>query len=242
VTIEVSPLSIDWSALFTPARPIDVPAEIMLVILVVAGFLSIPRVTWQYFGLFTTLVHELGHALAAVLTGRVVHGIRIRRNHSGDALSSGRGALGTVISGMLGYPAPAIAGAAQLWSVFNGYTAIALFAGGVVLLLTVLVIRNLFGILVVLASTAVSGALWFYASPPVQSYALLVLGTALLVGSMRGLATVVAVHTSRRDQLRTSDAYLLFRRTGVPSPLWLALFTVVIGGCVLVALGAYLSR
>jgi hypothetical protein len=206
----------------------------------VAAALSIPRATWQHFGLFTTLVHELGHAFAAILTGRVVRGIRIHRNHSGEALSSGRGSA--VLSGALGYPAPAIVGAAQLWSVFNGYTAIALFAGGVVLVLTLLVIRNLFGVLVVLASAAASAGLWFYATPQVQSYALFVLGVALLVGSVRGLATVIGVHTRRRGHLATSDAYLLYRRTGVPSPVWLALFTIVIGGCCVAAVTAYLSR
>lgn len=230
-----------WPALFTPTVPIDVSPGILLGILAVAAALSIPRVTWRWFGLFTTLVHELGHAVAAILTGRVVHGIRIRRNHSGDALSSGRGTLGVVISGMLGYPAPAIVGAAQLWSVFSGYTAAALFLGGAVLVLTILVIRNLFGILVVLASAVVSALLWFYATPEVQSIALLVLGTALLVGSVRGLGTVVGVHVRHRDQLRTSDAYLLYRRTGVPSPVWLAVFTTVISGCVLAAFAAYLG-
>ncbi len=192
--IDTSPSSFDWSALFTRVDPVDISLPVLLGILVVAAALSIPRATWQWFGLFTTLVHELGHAVAAILTGRVVHGIRIRRNHSGDALSSGRGVLGPVLSGVMGYPAPAIVGAAQLWCVFNGYTSIALFAGGVVLLLTLLVIRNLFGVLVVLASAAVSAALWFYAAPEVQSYALLVLGIALLVGSVRGLLTVISVH------------------------------------------------
>lgn len=214
----------------------------MLAIVAVAAVLSIPRVTWAWFGLFTTLVHELGHAVAALLTGRVIHGIRIRRNHSGEAVSSGRGGVGPVISGFFGYPAPAIVGAAHLWSVFNGYTAIALFVGGVVLVLTLLVIRNLFGVLVVLASAGASALLWFSATPEVQGYALLVIGTALLVGSVRGLATVIGVHTRRRDQLQTSDAYLLFRRTGVPSPVWLLLFAVVIGGCVVFAATAFAAE
>jgi hypothetical protein len=214
----------------------------MLGILAIAATLSLPRVTWQFFGLFTTLVHELGHAFAAVLTGRVVHGIRIRRNHSGDAVSSGRGVLGVVVSGVLGYPAPAVVGAAQLWSGFHGYSAVALFTGGVVLVLTVLVIRNLFGVVVVLTSAGVSAVLWFYASPEVQGYALLVLGTALLVGSLRGLASVLAVHTRRRHRLQTSDAYLLYRRTGVPSPVWLAMFAAIIGACIVVAVTGFLSR
>ena len=207
----------------------------------VAALLSIPRVTWQWFGLFATLVHELGHAIAAILSGRVVKGIRIRRDHSGDAMSTGRGGFATVLSGVFGYPAPAIVGAAQLWSVFNGYTAAALLIGGVVLVLTVLVIRNAFGIVVVLASAGVAALLWFYATPEVQGYALLVLGVALLVGSVRGLLTVISVHTSRRDQLRTSDAYLLYKRTHVPSPVWLAVFAVLIGGSVWFSLASYLA-
>lgn len=204
-----------------------------------AAALSVPRFTWQWFGLFTTLVHELGHAVAALLTGRFVHGIRIRRNHSGEAVSSGRGSVSQVVSGFFGYPAPAIVGAAQLWSVFEGYTAIALLIGGVILALTLLVIRNLFGVLVVLASAAVSAALWFAATPETQSYALLIVGVALLVGSVRGLLTVIGVHTRRRDQLQTSDAYLLYRRTHVPSVVWLALWTALIAACIAFTVSVY---
>jgi hypothetical protein len=215
---------------------------VLLGVVAVAALLSIPRVTWQWFGLFATLVHELGHAIAAILSGRVVHGIRIRRNHSGDAMSSGRPGFGTVLSGVFGYPAPAIVGAALLWSVFNGYTAVALFVGGVILILTLLVIRNLFGVLVVVASAAVAALLWFYGSAEVRGYALLVLGVALLVGAVRGVVTVIGVHTSRRGQLQTSDAYLLYRSTGVPSPVWLLLFALLIGASLLFAIGTYAAN
>lgn len=228
----------DWSTLFTRAEPLDVSPSIMLIIVGTAALLSIPRATWRIFGLFTTLVHELGHAVAAMLTGRVVRGIRIRRNHSGEALSSGKGRA--VISGLMGYPAPAIVGAGQLWAVFSGYPSIALAAGGVVLLLTLLVIRNLFGVLVVLVSIGITAALWFLAPADIQAYALLVVGIALLVGSVRGLLTVIAVHTHRRESLNTSDAYLLFRRTGVPSPVWLLIFTLIIAACWAGAVQAYL--
>ena len=210
-------------------------------IVAIAAALSLPRATWQYFGLFATLVHELGHAVAAILSGRAVHGIRIRRNHSGDALSRGRGVFGTVVSGVFGYPAPAIVGAAQLWSVVNGYTALALFVGGALLVVTLLVIRNAFGAIVVIVSAAISALLWFFATPTVQGYSLLVIGIALLVGAVRALGTVIGVHVRRRDQLSTSDAYLLFRRTGIPSPFWLLLFTVLIGGCCVFATRAYLG-
>ncbi len=228
-------------ALLARTVPIAIPVPVLGAILVAAAALSLPRVTWQYFGLFATLVHELGHAVAAILTGRAVHGIRIRRNHSGDALSSGRGVFGTVVSGVFGYPAPAIVGAAQLWSVFAGFTSVALFAGGIVLILTLFVIRNVFGAVVVFVSAGISALLWFFATPTVQSYALLVIGIALLVGSVRALLTVIDVHLRRRDQLATSDAFLLYRRTGIPSPIWLLLFAALIGGSFVFAVASYLS-
>ena len=234
--------SIDFIAtLFAHTPPVAIPLPVLLAILAAAAALSLPRASWQYFGLFATLVHELGHAVAAILTGRAVHGIRIRRNHSGDALSSGRGMFGTVVSGVFGYPAPAIVGAAQLWSVFAGFTSVALFAGGIVLMLTLFVIRNLFGAVVVFVSAGISALLWFFATPTVQGYALLVIGIALLVGSVRALLTVIDVHLRRRDQLATSDAYLLYRRTGIPSPFWLLLFTALIGGCCVFAVRSYLG-
>jgi len=221
--------------------PVEISPTLLIVIVAAAAVLSIPQPIWKWFGLFTTLVHELGHAIGAILTGRFVHGMKIRMNHSGEAVSSGRGKLGSAISGSLGYPAPAIVGAVQLWCVTQGYTAIALFIGGAILVLTLLVIRNLFGFLVVAVSAAASAALWLLATPEQQSYVLLALAIALLVGSVRGLATVVGVHTRRREQLSTSDAYLLFKRTGIPSIVWLLLFSALIGASVVWAVTTVLE-
>ncbi|WP_294181852.1 M50 family metallopeptidase [uncultured Schumannella sp.] len=222
--------------------PVEISPTLLIVLVAAAAVLSIPQAIWQWFGLFTTLVHELGHAIGAILTGRFVHGIKIRRNHSGEAISRGRGKLGAVISGSLGYPAPAIVGVVQLWCVTQGDTALALFVGGAILVLTLLVIRNFFGFLVVAISAAVSVALWLWATPTQQSYVLLVLAIALLVGSVRGLAAVIAVHTRRRTQLTSSDAYLLFKRTGIPSAFWLLLFAATIGACVVWAVTIVLER
>ncbi|MGV8876447.1 MAG: M50 family metallopeptidase [Rhodoglobus sp.] len=213
--------------------PVEISPMLLIVIVAAAAVLSIPQPIWKWFGLFTTLVHELGHAVGAIFTGRFVHGMKIRMNHSGEAVSSGRSRLGSAISGSLGYPAPAIVGALQLWCVTQGYTALALMVGGIILVMTLLVIRNLFGFLVVAVSAAASAALWVWATPAQQSYVLLVIAIALLVGSVRGLATVIGVHTRRRAQLNTSDAYLLYQRTGIASLFWLLLFAAIIAASVL---------
>jgi hypothetical protein len=223
---------LDLPHLLGHTSPLHVSAPILALIVVSAVALSIPKATWAWFGLFTTLVHELGHAFGALLTGRIVHGIQVHQNHSGSTVSVGYGTLSLVISGFFGYPAPALAGAGLLWSVFTGYTAAAMLAGTVIILLTLLFIRNGFGLLVVLGSAAVSAALWYWGSPTVQGVALLIIGVSLLVGAVRGLATVVTVHTSHRERLDSSDAYILYSRTMIPSPIWLAGFAGVIGWCV----------
>ncbi len=222
-------------------EPVEISPTLLIVLVAAAAALSIPQPIWRWFGLFTTLVHELGHAVGAILTGRFVHGMKIRMNHSGEAVSSGRGKLGAVVSGSLGYPAPAIVGAVQLWCVTQGYTALALVVGGAILVLTLLVIRNLVGFLVVAVSAAASVALWLWATPTQQSYALLVIAIALLVGSVRGFAAVIAVHTRGRTRLTSSDAYLLSRRTGIPSIFWLLLFSALIGASVVWAVTTVLE-
>lgn len=199
-----------------------------IVILGVAVLLSVPRVTWTWFGLFTTLVHELGHAFAAILSGRRLSAIKIRRDHSGSAETIGKRGFSAAFSGFFGYPTPAIVGAVLIWCVFNGFSATALLVGTVIIALTLLFIRNAMGVAVVVVSGLVSFALWWFASPQVQAYSLLVIGIVLLVGSVRGLFTVISVHTTRRSHVQSSDAYLLYKRTGIPSPVWLIGFTVVI--------------
>ncbi|MCU1407049.1 MAG: family peptidase [Glaciihabitans sp.] len=211
----------------------------MLALVAAAIAVSVPRASWQVFGLFTTLVHELGHAFAALLSGRRVTGIHLHRNHGGSAVSVGRGGLGPVVSGFFGYPAPAIVGAGLLWAVFTGFTGSALLAGSLIIVLTLLFIRNWFGALVVLVSAAVSWSLWWFGSASMQSYVLLVLGIALVIGAVRALVGVINVHTRRRSELASSDAYLLYRRTGIPSPVWLLLFSLVILGSAYAAGAAY---
>jgi hypothetical protein len=69
------------------------------------------------------------------------------------------------------------------------------------------------------------------AGPVAVSYAVLALGVALGVGSVRDFFKVAAVHTSRRSQLASSDAWILSRSTGLPAALWLTGFALVIAVC-----------
>lgn len=216
----------------------DVPPLVLLGILAAAVALSIPRATWRWFGLYVTFVHELGHAFAALMTGRFIHGLKIGLDHSGQLVSSGRRGFSATWSGFWGYPAPAVVGLALVWSVSAGWAGAAASVGALILLVALIFLRNFTGILVAVASAAVAQALVMFADPRTVSYAVLALGIALGVGSVRDFFKVAAVHTSRREHLASSDAFILARSTGVPSWVWLSSFAVVIAGSA--AFSAYL--
>lgn len=75
---------------FLRAAPPVVGIAGLAVIVLVAVVLTVPRRSWRIFGLFVTVVHELGHAAAALLTLQRVTGITLRLDHSGTTTSLGR--------------------------------------------------------------------------------------------------------------------------------------------------------
>lgn len=216
------------------AAPPSVGLTGVLLVVLAAAVLCVPRRSWRFFGLFVTVVHELGHAGAAVLTLQRVTGITLRLDHSGTTTSRGRGGWRAGFVTFWGYPVPAVVGLVLLWSAAHGWAGAALSAGALLLVAALVLVRNGQGILILGGSAAVALALvWFGGGGP-AGYACLVLGIALLVGSCRDWIKVVRVHTRRQD-LRSSDAYLLRLATGTPSALWLGGFALVIGGSLVLA-------
>ena len=108
-------------------------------------------------------------------------------------------------------------------------------AGLLVLLASLIFIRNAAGVLILLAAVAGTGALIIGVPAVFTGHVAIILGLALLVAAVRDLAKLTNVHLRRRDQLRTSDAYILYRATAVPSAVWIALFSLVVAASWLVA-------
>lgn len=224
---------------FTRGEVLTAPTYVVAIILLAAVALSVPRVTWRYFGLFVTVVHELGHAFAGLMTGRLITGIKLHKDHSGTTHSVGRPGFGAVWSGFWGYPTPSVVGAALIWASINGWSSAALSIGTIIIVATLLFIRNFYGILIILGCAAASWAMAWYAPASMLGYITLTLGIALLVGGVRDLIKIVSVHFVRRNELASSDAYNLFRQTMIPSPVWLLGMTGVVGYAVLFSLNEF---
>lgn len=216
---------------FARASPPEVGVVGLVTLALVAAVLSVPPRSWRIFGLFVTVVHELGHTAAALLTLQRVTGITLRLDHSGTTTSRGRRGWRSAFTTFWGYPVPAVVGAALVWCAAYGWASVALSVGALVLVSALILVRNVQGVLILGGSAAVSLALVWFGGAASAGYACLVLGIALLVGSCRDWLKVVRVHTGRRDRA-SSDAYLLQASTRVPSLLWLGLFAFVIAGAV----------
>mgnify|MGYP003306417884 CR=1 FL=1 len=224
---------------FTHAAEPDVTITELVLILLVAAALAIPRITWKYFGLFTTVVHELGHAFAAMMTGQIVSGITLKMDHSGTTSTYSRGLLRSLWSGFWGYPVPAVVGAVLVWAGFGGWGPAAMSVGAIILVVTVLFIRNFTGLMILAGAIGISALLVLAVPAEFTGHVTIALGLALLVGSVRDMGNLLHVHFKRRHLLDTSDAYILYRATHIPSPLWLILFCTVIGACWFFSYGSF---
>lgn len=229
-------LDVWWQAVirgFARSEPLVFTLLPILVIVVVCILLTVPRVTWRYFGLYVTFVHELGHAFAALMTGRFVHGLKIGLDHSGELVSSGKPGFSAAWSGFWGYPVPALVGTMLIGSTYLGFGSAALSVGALLLLVSLIFLRNWVGIFVAVASATVAQLLVVFTPTAAIAWVVLSLGLMLLIGGVRDLFKVIGVHVSRRELVESSDAYLLAARGRWPSWVWLSGFIFVVGACVL---------
>ncbi|NUL49487.1 M50 family metallopeptidase [Cellulosimicrobium funkei] len=227
-----------WERATATHAPLDLP----LVLGLAAVALLLAWSPWGYRVVrhLVTLVHEAGHALVAVLAGRRLSGIRLHSDTSGVTLSRGRPrGPGMVLTLAAGYPAPALAGLAGAWLVGAGYAAGGLWLLVLTCALMLLLVRNLYGLWVVLVTGAAVGVL-SWAAPPVavQSAAYLVVFSLLLaaprsVVEMQGQRRRLRHHRYGRRPGGTaiSDADQLAGLTRLPTALWTGLFWLVCVAC-----------
>ncbi len=181
--------------------------------------------TWRITRNVVTIAHEGGHALAALVTGRKLRGIRLHSDTSGVTLSKGkpRGA-GMVITGVAGYVTPSLLGLGAAGLIAAGHITAVLWTVIVALAAMLLLIRNFYG----LVSVLVTGAGVFLVSwlaPALAQTALAYLITwFLLLAGTRPIAELQGKR--RRGRARSSDPDQLARITPVPGTAWVALFAV----------------
>jgi Peptidase M50B-like len=215
------------------AQPL--PSHVLVLACAAAALIAVAsRRVWPLSRTVVTVAHEGGHALVALLTGRRLAGVRVHANTAGVTWSAGRPTgPGIVLTTAAGYLAPPLLGLGAAALLATGHLAGALLLSLVLLAGLVFVIRNAYGLLVVLVvAGAVVVVLW-RGSPVVQAAFGYAMAWFLLLGGVR---PVLELNRSRRrGRSAGSDSDQLARLTGVPGGAWVLLFGVVAVGALAVS-------
>lgn len=190
---------------------------------VLALALVVSPVLWPVTRLAVTITHEGAHAVAAVLAGRRLQGIRLHSDTSGLTLSRGR-PTGPGMVAMLaaGYLGPAVVGVLAAVMLGAGLSLGLLWCYVLLLGLLLLQIRNFYGVLVVVGAAAALAAVSWYLSAPAQSAIAYLITWVLLLASPKPVLELA--RQRRRGQVARSDVDQLARLTRVPGVAWTGFF------------------
>lgn len=208
-----------------------VPEPVTVAVLGVVA-LALVLVAWPVTRMIITIIHEAGHAAVALLTGRRLTGIRLHSDTSGLTVSRGRPhGPGMVATLLAGYLAPALVGFGAAGLLASERAALLLALLVVVLSLMLVMIRNFFGLLVLIIGLAVVGSVVWFLEPVQQSWVAYVLTWTLLLAAPRPVLEMW------RQRSRASDAAQLARITLLPRSVWTAVFLVGTVACLVAGLG-----
>lgn len=187
------------------------------------------RPTWRLSRHVVTIAHEGAHAVAALVTGRRLSGIRLHSDTSGLTLSYGKPrGFGMILTALAGYVGPGLVGLGAAFMLRQGYGVGLLWLLILVLALMLLQIRNWFGLLSILVSAVVLVGVSWYASTEWQLAVAYLVTWFLLIGAPRPVLELQAQR--RRGKARTSDADMLAGLTPFPGLFWVGVFLVVTVG------------
>ncbi len=180
---------------------------------------------WRGTRMLVTIVHEGGHAVAALVSGRRLRGIRLHSDTSGLTVSSGRASgPGMVVMLLAGYLGPAVVGLGAVAMLLAGHALGLLWLLTVLLALMLLQIRNFYGLVVVVGCGALLVAVSWFASAPTQSSLAYLLTWVLLLSAPKPVLELVGQR--RRGQAARSDPDQLAALTRTPAGAWIAVFLV----------------
>jgi hypothetical protein len=217
------------------------PPSLLVLCTGVAALLGVAlRPPWRWLRNLITIAHEGGHALVALVTGRKLRSIRLHSDTSGLTVSAGRPTgPGMAFTLIAGYITPSLLGLGGAWLLAGNRITMLLWLSVVLLLAMLVMIRNAYGILSVVVTTATIFIVSWFASAQVQAGFAYASVWFLLIGGVRPIGELQSLR--RRGRLPDSDADQLARLTRIPGLMWVTLFGLVnlaallLGGMLLAA-------
>lgn len=187
--------------------------------------------TWHVARNVVTIAHEGGHALIALITGRKLDGIKLHSDTSGVTVSRGKPhGPGMVFTAMAGYLTPPLLGLFFALLIAGNRITLMLWFSLALLAAMLIMIRNAYGALSVVATGAIIFAVSWFGGAKIQGGFAYLAAWFLLFAAARPVIELQRMRSRRMAP--TSDADQLAHLTGVPGMAWVTLF----GGTALVAL------
>jgi hypothetical protein len=228
-----------------PGAPGAPPGWAVAASAAVALLIVVSPPLWRLARIAITIAHESGHAAVSLLSGRRLEGIRLHADTSGETVSRGRrNGLGIVLTALAGYMTPPLlgAGASALLAAHRVTLLLSLLL--VLLAVTLLMVRNWYGILAVLMTAGALFAVIWLADPALRAAFAYAVAWFLLFGGVRPIAELARTRSravrwqagrhlagrrlaASRSGAGMSDADQLASLTGVPGGLWVTLFALV---------------
>lgn len=169
-------------------------------------------------GHINTFAHEASHAMAAVLLGRSVTGIRLNLDRSGTTHTFGKRGPGTAFITFMGYPGPALLALALGFTLWLDRPGIGLVIMILIFAGSVAAMRNLWGVMVAaLVTTAFAGILWLDLDWAILLFVAWWAWT-LAFGSMG--PAIALRRMIKRGTSGGTDADSLRSATGIPAIFW----------------------
>lgn len=177
----------------------------------------------NWFRIYDTLLHEFGHAFAALLFGGEIDSISLNYNISGKTNYSYKSKWTTFFVLLSGYTFSSAIGLLFLLSIVYNYVSFSFYAFLVIMIIAlVLWVRNVFGILWLLINISILFLLQYYNLPKTTVFYLILVAFILMFESLYASAVVLKSIFSSKNN--TDDASMLQKLTGISSAIWAIMF------------------
>lgn len=203
------------------------------------AFGSVHRGRWLIgLNAFGTLVHEVGHAAAAVLTGGGVYLVNVDSPDSGVTYWWYRSWLSGVLTSAAGYAAPPLAGLGVAALLVRGRVGGVLGLTVFAMIILLVVARGLLTIVTVLIVGALAFCALWWGSLIIQQGVAYGLAWLLLVHEVNGLRLLTLSCWFGEDELDEglNDAEELTELTFIPRLVWIVLWAALVGWALWTAL------
>lgn len=239
------PLLNAWRAIADRWQTTAEPDPTVVTVIVIAiAVLSIVPASWRLIRQAATIVHEMGHVLAAWVTGRRVAGIKLHTDASGVTISRGKPrGFGMLLTTVAGYPAPGLLALGLAGLLTAGYSGAALTLYQALMILALLLSRNLVGAVSCIVAVAATGFIWWTNDPQIVTHTVAALAIFYAIAGVRGTLTLIRVHSGAlrpgtsqghrqvsRQNASKSDAAQAARISTlipVPTAVWILVFLAV---------------